>query len=326
MKVIYTNSWASIDLEKEAAESLIADGCVLISQHADTTGASTACEKAGVPIVGYNVSMIATAPTQALTSASIDWGPYYTYAVKSVIDGTKIDTDWCKGYDDGADKITELNDKAIAKGTKEKVKDILLKDKDVNGIVQICSFVIAEKDIDKYTNESFAADYRGWKFNIEKGCILAIGNQYNVRINKIRDDLANTSSIFSIVPNADQTENNLLVDLGQQKIVISLPEKTYQQYYNIQGYIDIQPAMHSMIIVPALVYVFSELRSTENLEEMEYYRWYRSLKKACNGIGINIDEEGLKKMDLFKVAQQLLNSPISKAIEYSAMGGGIYED
>ena len=210
--------------------------------------------------------------------------------------------------------------------TKEKVKDILLKDKDVNGIVQICSFVIAEKDIDKYTNESFAADYRGWKFNIEKGCILAIGNQYNVRINKIRDDLANTSSIFSIVPNADQTENNLLVDLGQQKIVISLPEKTYQQYYNIQGYIDIQPAMHSMIIVPALVYVFSELRSTENLEEMEYYRWYRSLKKACNGIGINIDEEGLKKMDLFKVAQQLLNSPISKAIEYSAMGGGIYED
>lgn len=210
--------------------------------------------------------------------------------------------------------------------TKEKVKDILLKDKDVNGIVQICSFVIAEKDIDKYTNESFAADYRGWKFNIEKGCILAIGNQYNVRINKIRDDLANTSSIFSIVPNTDQTENNLLVDLGQQKIVISLPEKTYQQYYNIQGYIDIQPAMHSMIIVPALVYVFSELRSTENLEEMEYYRWYRSLKKACNGIGINIDEDGLKKMDLFKVAQQLLNSPISKAIEYSAMGGGIYED
>ena len=66
-----------------------------------------ACEKAGVPIVGYNVSMIATAPTQALTSASIDWGPYYTYAVKSVIDGTKIDTDWCKGYDDGADKITK---------------------------------------------------------------------------------------------------------------------------------------------------------------------------------------------------------------------------
>ncbi len=155
MKVIYTNSWASIDLEKEAAESLIADGCVLISQHADTTGASTACEKAGVPIVGYNVSMIATAPTQALTSASIDWGPYYTYAVKSVIDGTKIDTDWCKGYDDGADKITELNDKAIAKGTKEKVKEVedAIKDGSLH-VFDTSTFTVDGKELDSWKDDN----------------------------------------------------------------------------------------------------------------------------------------------------------------------------
>ena len=124
MEVKYTNSWASFDLEKECAEALIADGCVLISQHADTTGAPTACEAAGVPVVGYNISMIETAPTQALTSASINWGPYYTYAVQSVMDGTPIDTDWCKGYADGADKITELNTAAIAEGTEEKVAEV----------------------------------------------------------------------------------------------------------------------------------------------------------------------------------------------------------
>lgn len=124
MEVKYTNSWASFDLEKECAEALIADGCVLISQHADTTGAPTACEAAGVPVVGYNVSMIETAPTQALTSASINWGPYYTYAVQSVIDDTAIDTDWCKGFSEGANRITELNDAAIAEGTKEKVEEV----------------------------------------------------------------------------------------------------------------------------------------------------------------------------------------------------------
>jgi basic membrane protein A len=124
MEVKYTNSWASFDLEKECAEALIADGCVLISQHADTSGAPTACEAAGVPVVGYNVSMIETAPTQALTSASINWGPYYTYAVQSIIDGTPIDVDWCKGYADGADKITELNTAAIAEGTEEKVAEV----------------------------------------------------------------------------------------------------------------------------------------------------------------------------------------------------------
>lgn len=124
MKVKYTNSWASFDLEKEAAEALIAQGCVLISQHADTTGAPTACEAAGVPCVGYNVSMIATAPNTALTSASIDWAPYNTYAVQCVINGEPIAVDWCQGYDTGANKITELNEAVVAEGTAEKVAEV----------------------------------------------------------------------------------------------------------------------------------------------------------------------------------------------------------
>lgn len=123
MDVQYTNSWADMALEKETAEALIADGCVLISQHADTTGAATACEAANVPLVGYNVDMTSTAPNTALTSAAINWGPYYTYAVQSVIDGTAIDTDWCKGYVDGANHITALNDAAVAEGTADKVAE-----------------------------------------------------------------------------------------------------------------------------------------------------------------------------------------------------------
>ena len=124
MEVKYTNSWASFDLEKEAADALISDGCVLISQHADTTGAPTACEAAGVPCVGYNISMIATAPTQALTSSTNNWGAYVTEAVQHVVDGTEIPVDWCKGFSDGAVLITELNEAAVALGTKEKVEEV----------------------------------------------------------------------------------------------------------------------------------------------------------------------------------------------------------
>ena len=124
MEVKYTNSWASFDLEKECADALISDGCVLISQHADTTGAPTACEAAGVPCVGYNISMIATAPKQALTSASNNWAAYVTEAVQHVIDGTEIPVDWCKGFSDGAVLITELNEAAVAPGTKEKVDEV----------------------------------------------------------------------------------------------------------------------------------------------------------------------------------------------------------
>ena len=124
MEVKYTNSWASFDLEKECAEQLIADGCVLISQHADTTGAATACEAAGVCDVGYNVSMIDAAPNYALVSSAINWGSYYTYAVKCMLDGETIPVDWCHGHSDNAVLLTELNEVAIAEGTEEKVEEV----------------------------------------------------------------------------------------------------------------------------------------------------------------------------------------------------------
>jgi basic membrane protein A len=124
MEVQYTNSWADMTAENEVATSLIANGAVLISQHADTTGAPTACEAAGVPIVGYNVDMTSVAPNTALTSATINWGPYYTYAVKSVIDGTAISTDWCQGFAEGAVGISTLNEKAVAAGTADKVAEV----------------------------------------------------------------------------------------------------------------------------------------------------------------------------------------------------------
>jgi basic membrane protein A len=124
MEVQYTNSWADMAGENEVASKLIQDGCKLISQHADTTGAPSACEEAGVPCVGYNVDMTSVAPKTALTSATINWGPYYTYAVKSVMDKTAIDTDWCKGYVDNAVGISKLNDAAVAAGTADKVKEV----------------------------------------------------------------------------------------------------------------------------------------------------------------------------------------------------------
>ena len=158
MEVKYTNSWASFDLEKECADALISDGCVLISQHADTTGAPTACEAAGVPCVGYNIDMTSVAPNTALTSASMDWGVYYTYAVQCMLDGTAIDTDWCKGFAEGADKITALNDKTVAEGTEEKVKEV--EDALIDGSLHVfdtSAFTVDGKELD--TNKKGDTEY-----------------------------------------------------------------------------------------------------------------------------------------------------------------------
>lgn len=149
MEVKYTNSWADMSAEAEVANALIADGCVLISQHADTTGAPSACEAAGVPCVGYNVSMISVAPNTALTSASIDWSVYYTYAVKCAMDGEEIETDWCRGFAEGADKLTELNDKVVAEGTAEKVKEV--EDQIIDGSLHVfdtSTFTVGGKSLE----------------------------------------------------------------------------------------------------------------------------------------------------------------------------------
>ena len=124
MEVQYTNSWADMSMENEVATKLIQGGCVLISQHADTTGAPTACEAQGVPCVGYNVDMTSVAPTCALTSSANNWGAYYTIAVQSYLNGETIPVDWAGGYSDGVVYITPLNADAIAPGTEEKVKEV----------------------------------------------------------------------------------------------------------------------------------------------------------------------------------------------------------
>jgi len=160
MEVKYTNSWSSFDLEKEAADALISNGCVLISQHADTTGAPTACEAAGVPSVGYNISMIATAPNTALTSAAIDWAPYVTYAVQSVIDGKSFETDWCQGYKEGANSITELNQAVIAPGTEEKVKEV--ESAIIAGTLHVfdtSTFTVGGQKLDTYKKDGIDVEY-----------------------------------------------------------------------------------------------------------------------------------------------------------------------
>lgn len=120
MVVRYTNSWADMTLEKETASALIADGCVLISQHADTTGAPTACEAAGVPCVGYNVDMISVAPNSALTSAALNWGAYYRLSAAAFKEGKTFDVDWSRGYSDDAVYITKINANVATADAEEK--------------------------------------------------------------------------------------------------------------------------------------------------------------------------------------------------------------
>ena len=127
MEVTFTGSWYDETAEKEGAQKLINNGCVLISQHADSMGAPTACETAGVPNVSYNGSTQSVGPNTYIISSRIDWAPYYEYAIQAVIDGTAIDTDWTGTLATGSVVLTELNTNVAAEGTQEAI-DQAIKD------------------------------------------------------------------------------------------------------------------------------------------------------------------------------------------------------
>ena len=164
MEVQYTNSWYDEAMEKEAANSLINSGCVLISQHADSMGAPTACETAGVPNVSYNGSTISACPNTYIISSKISWKPYFKHIIEAVENGTAITEDYCVGITEGAVELSELNTAVAAAGTQEAID--AAKAKFTDGTLHVfdtSTFTVKGKKLESHkadvdTDDSFTPD------------------------------------------------------------------------------------------------------------------------------------------------------------------------
>lgn len=124
MDVQFTGSWYNETAEKEAATVLINKGCKLISQHADSMGAPTACEEKNVPNICYNGSTQEACPNTYIIASKINWAPYFEYMINCVANGEKIATDWTGTIATGSVQLTELNASAAAEGTAEKLEEV----------------------------------------------------------------------------------------------------------------------------------------------------------------------------------------------------------
>ena len=165
MEVQFTGSWYDETEEKEAANKLIDNKCVLISQHADSMGAPTACENAGVPNVSYNGSTVSACPNTFIVSSRIDWTPYYKFAIEAVMNNETIPADWCGGIAEGSVVLTEVNEAAAAEGTVEKLEEVkaALADGTVK-VFDIATFTVggeavaADFQADVDTDENYTPD------------------------------------------------------------------------------------------------------------------------------------------------------------------------
>lgn len=153
MEVRYTNSWYDETAEKTTALALIDNGCKLISQHADSWGAPTACEERNIPNVSYNGSTGDKCPNTFIIASRINWTPYFEYIIDCVMNDKAIDTDWTGTIATGSVEITALGTAAAA-GTQEKLNEVMAGLKDGTIKVFDCSTFTVEGK----TLTSFIAD------------------------------------------------------------------------------------------------------------------------------------------------------------------------
>jgi len=190
MDVKFTGSWYDEAKEKQAAQSLIDGGCVLISQHADSMGAPTACEAAGVPNVSYNGSTAAACPNTFLISSRINWVPYFEYIIQQRIAGKSIDADWAGTLADGSVALTELGT-AVAAGTAEKLADV--KAKLMNGEIKVfdtANFTVSGETLTTYladvnTDDKFTPDTEAIENGIFMESKFRSGPYFNIEIDGI---------------------------------------------------------------------------------------------------------------------------------------------
>lgn len=164
MEVQFTGSWYDETAEKEAATTLIKRDCKLISQHADSMGAPTACENANIPNVSYNGSTKEACPNTFIVSSRIDWTPYFKYIIQAKLYGTAIDVDWCKGIADASVALTEVNEAVAAEGTQGAID--AAKAKLADGTLHVfdtATFTVDGKTLDSYkadvdTDEAYTKD------------------------------------------------------------------------------------------------------------------------------------------------------------------------
>ncbi|MBR5986050.1 MAG: BMP family ABC transporter substrate-binding protein, partial [Clostridia bacterium] len=122
MKVQFTGSWYDEAEEANAAKALIAAGCDLISQHADSMGAPSVCEAANIPNISYNGSTVDACPNTFIVASRIDWAPYLTFVCEKVAAGEKFDYDYTGTIATGSVKLTDVNTAAAAAGTVEAIE------------------------------------------------------------------------------------------------------------------------------------------------------------------------------------------------------------
>lgn len=206
---------------------------------------------------------------------------------------------------------------------------ITIDSSEVENKIEVCTFIVATRKIEKYSNSSFDEDYQGYIFTVNKGDILAIGYDYNINIEK--EQINNSESIIQFERAEPDIKEPFKINFDTSRLVVTLNKKNYDLYKELIEQEELLPVLYSIIGVPvissALHVIGSEIMSDDNSLNEGYSskRWYKVLIEKIQEVGAdpydyrNYEESS----EVILLAQKILEDPLS--ISFNRLAS-LYDD
>lgn len=198
-------------------------------------------------------------------------------------------------------------------------KVIRLNPQMIHGRVELMPCIVAAMSIDGFTNEDFAEEYQGMKFDLNVGDIIAIGQKRTFDALYQNDIIKNGSSIVNVGGNDKLKE--IQCDFSQSTIKITLPTEQYEDYrecgYNRSKY----KMLNAILIVPALVEAIGIIavdeRDPEHLSGHQNRAWYKTIVVNLKRFAENDERKYLQLLDKpFASAELLLGNNSAGALDF----------
>ena len=185
----------------------------------------------------------------------------------------------------------------------------------INGRIEIIILIVTKKDISHFVNSNWDDDYRGLSFELSKGSILAYKNIPIIDIVKNYEEFNSASSIFKVYKRLTSEPKPMEVDLSTAQIGIGVGLQEYEIYSRFCDKEELQPILNAMMIFPALVYVFEELKQENGIDSYSGRNWYVSLSKAYEKRGVDLEDELLNSdKTSVQLAQEAMELPLNAAL------------
>lgn len=186
--------------------------------------------------------------------------------------------------------------------------------KRINGIMDMVAFITLKRNIKSFTCSDWVDDYDGISFNLSVGSILAYENLPSLDITKNYEEFKNSKSIFTVWRRVTDEDKPANIDIESPKIKIGLGSKDYDAYSIFSNKPDLQQILNSLIVLPALVFVFEELKQDAGYETYRNREWFIALEKSYEKRGLKFMDEVLNEdKTSYQLAQEAMELPISNA-------------